>query len=39
VPHLQAHITNPSNLVEEVAAKGWIRGGINCRNLVRDLNL
>jgi hypothetical protein len=39
VPHLSAHIQNPRNLVEEVAASGWVRGGIPCRQYVRSLNL
>ena len=38
VPHLAKHIQNPSNLVPEVAAQGWIRGGIPSRQFVRDLN-
>ena len=38
VPHLSHHIQNPSNLVEEVAAQGWVRGGIPCRQYVRSLN-
>ena len=38
VPHLADHIQNPSNLVPEVAASGWIRGGIPSRQFVRDLN-
>lgn len=38
VPHLAKHIQNPSNLVPEVAAGGWIRGGIPSRQFVRDLN-
>lgn len=38
VPHLASHIQNPSNLVPEVAAAGWIRGGIPSRQFVRDLN-
>ena len=36
VPSLQATIQNPANLVEGVAAKGWIRGGIPTRELNRD---
>jgi len=36
IPSLQATITNPSNLVEGVAAKGWIRGGLPSRELTRD---
>jgi hypothetical protein len=38
VPHLAKHIQNPSNLVTEVAASGWVRGGIPSRQFVRDLN-
>lgn len=38
VPHLAHHIQNPANLVPEVAANGWIRGGIPSRQFVRDLN-
>jgi len=37
VPHLAAHIQNPSNLIPEVAAGGWIRAGIPSRQYVRDL--
>ena len=36
IPSLQASVTNPSNLVEGVAAKGWIRGGLPSRELTRD---
>jgi hypothetical protein len=36
IPSLQATITNPSNLVEGVAAEGWIRGGLPSRDLVKD---
>ena len=36
VPSLKATIQNPSNLVESSAAKGWIRGGLPTRDLVRD---
>lgn len=38
VPHLAAHIQNPANLVPEVAAGGWIRGGVPSRQFIRDLN-
>jgi len=38
IPHLQANIQNPKNLVPEVAASGWLRGGIPSRQYVRDLN-
>ncbi len=36
VPSLQATIQNPANLVEGVAASGWIRGGLPSRELTRD---
>lgn len=36
IPSLKATISNPHNLVEGVAEKGWIRGGIPSRELVRD---
>jgi hypothetical protein len=36
IPSLKATINNPSNLVEGVAAKGWIRGGVPSRELTRD---
>ena len=35
-PSLHATINNPSNLIESVAAEGWIRGGVPSRELVRD---
>ena len=38
VPHLAEHIQNPKNLVPEVAASGWVRGGIPSRQFIRDLN-
>jgi len=38
IPHLQRHIQNPANLVTEVAARGWIRGGIPSRQFIRDIN-
>lgn len=38
IPHLQSNVQNPKNLVPEVAAKGWIHGGIPSRQYVRDLN-
>lgn len=38
VPHLAKHIQNPSNLVPEVAAAGWIRAGVPSRQFVRDMN-
>jgi hypothetical protein len=36
IPSLQATVTNPANLVEGVAAEGWIRGGLPSRELTRD---
>ena len=36
IPSLKATIDNPANLVEGVAAEGWIRGGLPSRELVRD---
>ena len=36
IPSVAATIQNPANLVEGVAAKGWIRGGLPSRELTRD---
>ena len=36
LPSLRATVANPANLVEGVAADGWIRGGVPSRELVRD---
>lgn len=36
IPSLKSTVTNPANLVEGVAAEGWIRGGIPVRQLTRD---
>jgi hypothetical protein len=36
LPSLANSISNPANLVEGVAASGWIRGGIPSRDLIRD---
>ena len=36
IQSLQSSITNPSNLIEGVAAEGWIRGGLPSRDLVKD---
>ncbi len=38
VPHLAKHIQNPSNLIPEDAASGWLRSGIPSRQFVRDIN-
>jgi hypothetical protein len=39
IPHLETNIQNPKNLIPEVAANGWLRGGIPSRQYVRDLNV
>ena len=36
LPSLAKNINDPANLVESVAASGWIRGGIPSRDLIRD---
>jgi hypothetical protein len=36
IPELSATITNPTNLIEESAAEGWIRGGVPSREIIRD---
>ena len=36
LPTVQATIKNPHNLIEGVAAEGWIRGGLPSRELTRD---
>jgi hypothetical protein len=36
IPSLEATIANPANLIEGVAAEGWIRGGLPSRELIRD---
>ncbi len=38
VPSLKNTIQNPANLVEGVAANGWIRGGLPSRELTRDMD-
>ena len=35
---LAATIQNPANLIEGVAADGWIRGGLPSRDLTRDVD-
>lgn len=35
---VRENIQKPCNLVPEVAASGWIRGGLPSRNYVRDVN-
>ena len=36
IPTLEATVANPANLVEGVAAEGWIRGGLPSRELAKD---
>lgn len=36
LPELSATISNPANLVEEVADAGWVRGGMPSREFARD---
>ena len=36
IPSLNSTIQNPANLIEDVAASGWIRGGLPSRELSRD---
>lgn len=38
IPHLESNVQNPKNLIPEIAANGWLRGGIPSRQYVRDLN-
>jgi hypothetical protein len=35
---VRENIQKPEHLVTEVAAKGWIRGGIPSRQYLRDVN-
>lgn len=35
---LKNNIQNPKNLIPEVAANGWVRGGLNTKNYISDLN-
>ena len=36
IPSLASTVNNPANLVEGVAAEGWIRGGVPSRELTKD---
>ena len=38
VPSLAASIQDPKNLIPEVAASGWIRGGLPSREYIRNTN-
>ncbi len=38
ISSLKQNIQNPKHLIPEVAAGGWIRGGIPSREYIRDAN-
>ena len=38
IPVIKNNIQNPKNLIPEVAANGWIHGGIPSRSYLRDVN-
>ena len=38
VPSLAASIQDPKNIVPEVAASGWMRGGLPSREYIRNVN-
>jgi hypothetical protein len=38
IKNVRENIQNPQHLVTEVAAKGWVRGGIPSRQYLRDVN-
>ena len=38
IPYVAANVQNPTHLIPEVAAKGWVHGGIPSRQWVRDMN-
>ena len=38
IPVLKKNVQDPKNLVPEVAANGWIHGGIPTRSYLRDVN-
>jgi hypothetical protein len=38
IPILKENIQNPKNIISEVAAPGWIHGGIPSRSYLRDVN-
>ena len=38
IPVLKNNVQNPKNLVPEVAANGWVHGGIPTRSYLRDVN-
>jgi hypothetical protein len=36
ISHLQRHVQNPKNLIEQVADPSWVRGGAPSRLIIRD---
>jgi len=38
IASVKNNIQDPKNLVTEVAAPGWVRGGIPSRSYIRDVN-
>jgi hypothetical protein len=38
IPTVKDNIQNPKNLIEEVAASGWVRGGMPSRAYIQDTN-
>ena len=36
IPSVAATIQNPANLVEGVAAEGWVRGGVPTKDMTRQ---
>jgi hypothetical protein len=38
IPYVAANVQNPVHLIPEVAAKGWVWGGVPSRQWVRDMN-
>ena len=38
IPIVKNNVQNPKNLIPEVAAAGWVHGGIPSRSYIRDVN-
>jgi hypothetical protein len=38
IPYVAANVQNPVHLIPEVAARGWVHGGVPSRQWVRDMN-
>jgi hypothetical protein len=38
IPLMKENIQNPKNLIPEMAAAGWVRGGLPSREYIRDMN-